>query len=119
MSEPQLSMSADDDLPRTLRRERDAQQARAKAAANPFPAATEIGSVPDYIAELPVPRGDGVTVSAIDMPFGRMVGFFVKAALAAIPALILLAGLIWGMGKILSLFFPALVKMQILIHFPN
>ena len=116
MSEPQLSMT-DDDLPRTLRRERDAQQARARAASNPFPAATELGSVPDYMAD--APSGQGVTVSALDIPFGRLVSFFIKAAFAAIPGLLVLAALILGLGKILSLFFPALVKMQILIHCPN
>ena len=30
-----------------------------------------------------------VTVSDIDIPFGRLVAFFVKAALAAIPATII------------------------------
>jgi hypothetical protein len=118
MSEPQLSMT-DDDLPRTLRRERDAQQARARAASNAFPAATDLGSVPDYMADAPGGRGSGVTVSALDIPFGRLVSFFIKAAFAAIPGLLVLAGLIFGAGKLLALFFPTLVKMQILIHFPN
>ncbi|MBL8567876.1 MAG: hypothetical protein JNK84_02215 [Phreatobacter sp.] len=47
-----------------------------------------------------------VTVTAIDMPFFRLVGFFFKAALAAIPAMIavalvvkVLAGIVfWTVG---------------------
>lgn len=47
-----------------------------------------------------------VTVTAVDMPFFRLVGFFFKAALAAIPAMIavalvvkILAGFVfWTMG---------------------
>jgi hypothetical protein len=47
-----------------------------------------------------------ITVTAIDVPFTRLVGFFFKAALAAIPAFIAVAlivkiigGLLfWGVG---------------------
>lgn len=47
-----------------------------------------------------------ITVTAIDVPFTRLVGFFFKAALAAIPAVIavaivvrIVAGLLfWGIG---------------------
>lgn len=37
------------------------------------------------------PNSYRVTVTDIDVPFGRLVAFFVKAALAAIPALFIVA----------------------------
>ncbi len=45
--------------------------------------------------------------------------FFLKAVLAAIPALILLGALIWFAGDMLQKFFPELIKMKISITFPN
>ncbi|MCP8937011.1 hypothetical protein NK718_00640 [Alsobacter sp. SYSU M60028] len=35
-------------------------------------------------------RPAGVTIADIDIPFGRLVAFFVKAALAAVPATLIL-----------------------------
>lgn len=37
------------------------------------------------------PNSYRVTVTDIDVPFGRLVAFFVKAALAAIPAMLIVA----------------------------
>jgi hypothetical protein len=37
------------------------------------------------------PNSYRVTVTDIDVPFARMVAFFVKAALAAIPAMLIVA----------------------------
>ena len=45
--------------------------------------------------------------------------FFLKAVIAAIPALIVLGALIWLSGEILQQFFPWLIKMKILIQFPD
>ena len=53
------------------------------------------------------------------MPFGHLVAFFFKAAFAALPALIALAVVLWGIGEILQRYFPWLVKMRILIQFPG
>ena len=46
----------------------------------------------------------GVTISDIDIPFGRLVMFFVKAALAAIPATII----VWFIMAILAMIFGAI-----------
>jgi len=62
---------------------------------------------------------DRVTVARFDVPFGRLVLFFLKAVLAAIPALILLGVLLYGGGQLLKMFFPWLVQAEILVRFPN
>ncbi|MEM9971667.1 MAG: hypothetical protein AAF762_11300 [Pseudomonadota bacterium] len=62
---------------------------------------------------------DRVTVTRFDVPFGRLVLFFLKAVLAAIPALILLGVLLYGGGQLLKMFFPWLVQAEILVRFPN
>jgi hypothetical protein len=122
-----------DDLPRTLRRERDARerearerehaerqererQARERAWAE---AASYVGprypsSDPYALAQAPVSG----SVNRLDIPFFHLMGFFIKAVLAGIPALILLGALLWGAGHLLQIYFPQLVKMQILILFP-
>jgi len=48
-----------------------------------------------------------------------MVGFFLKAALAAIPAILLLTALLWGLGQLAQTYLPCLVRMRILITFPG
>ncbi|MFN3868852.1 MAG: hypothetical protein ACK4MF_07300, partial [Hyphomicrobiaceae bacterium] len=58
-------------------------------------------------------------VTRLDVPFFHLMTFFIKAVFAAIPALLLLGGLLWGAGHLLQTYFPWLVKAQILIHFPN
>lgn len=144
------SMTADggpDDLPRTLRREREAREreARERLAAEraqaereqlsmgpshntahatphaPAPApvaADDLYAVPDAFpaaGEVAMPA----TVMRFDVPFLHLVAFFLKAAVAAIPAVILLGVFVWGAGHLLQTYFPWLVKAQILIHFPN
>src|SRR5262245_10880397 len=109
MPEPTFSMTADDDLPRTIRREREARERQARereaAAAPPVP----VMGRDDVFGE-PAPRA---TVSDIDVPFFRLMMFFVKAVFAAIPALIALTALLWLFGQGLQSFFPQLVKMKI------
>jgi len=61
----------------------------------------------------------GVTVNRLDIPFFRLILFFIKAVFAAIPALILLGGLLWLVGDILMAYFPQLVKLQIIFKVPN
>ena len=46
-----------------------------------------------------------VTLSDIDVPFGRLVFFFVKAALAAIPAAFIVMLILMLMGFLLSAVF--------------
>lgn len=147
MSYPLTADGGPDDLPRTFRREREAREREARereaaeraqaereslpmgptpqphpaaaAAASPTPAKDTMYAVPDpnYIAtgEPTMPA----SVQRIDVPFLHLVAFFLKAVIAAIPALILLTALLWIGGQALKTFFPWLMKAQILIHFPN
>ena len=121
MPEPPFAMTADDDLPRTIRRERDARerearerearerQAREREAAGP-PPVPQIEREGSYAMSAPAP---GSTVTDIDVPFFRLVTFFIKAVFAAIPALIMLTALLWLFGQGLQSFFPQLLKMKI------
>jgi hypothetical protein len=113
MSEPTFSMTADDDLPRTIRREREAQEREARKARE----ARERGApvnLPSIEREgafgMPAPAA---TVADIDVPFFRLMTFFIKAVFAAIPALIVLTALLWLFGQGLQSFFPQLLKMKI------
>ena len=119
-----------DDLPRTVRREKEAREreAREREAASAEIAAgpsLSSGLAPDYAAHEPAyhPLADEppmpAAVTRLEIPFLRLVAFFIKAVFAAIPALILLGALLWGAGHLLRLYFPELVKMQILVYFPN
>lgn len=124
MAEPQFGDH--DDLPRTLRRERDAReaarQAQQHAAAgsafgDPGPDAPEFIGPADHAASygLVLPG----TVTRLEVPFGHLVWFFLKAVLAAIPALILLTLLLFAGGKVLQAFFPALRHFEIVIKTPD
>ena len=114
MPEPTLSMTLDDDLPRTLRREREAREraARERGAAGPQLMTLEV------VDEGFAPPAPAATVTGFDVPFGKLVMFFFKATLAAIPALLMLTVLAWAFGQALQTFFPALLKMKILIYVP-
>lgn len=132
------SMTEDsDDLPRTFRREKEAREREARErAARERAAAPTLSATPEPYAahgahaapkiyadpaagglakpaalDVPVPA----IVRAIDVPFGQLVAFFLKAVIAAIPALILLMAVLWGLGQALETFFPDLLKMKILI----
>jgi hypothetical protein len=123
MAEPTLSMHSDDDLPRTIRREREAKEAREREARERE--ARERFSMerqPIQSFERAAPYAFGAPagpVAALDVPFSKLAGFFVKAVLAAIPALILLMALLWLVGHGLQLFFPDLVKLKVLIYMPK
>jgi hypothetical protein len=139
-AEPNFGLLGDessDDLPRTFRREKEARarEARERAAQEraaapslsttpdsygPAPASVapqpRVKADPDFapaLAEMPYPA----SVRRIDVPFLHLVKFFLKAVLAAIPALILLTAVLWAFGSLLQAFFPELVKMKILIGF--
>ena len=56
------------------------------------------------------------TVTRFRVPFVHLVWFFLKAVLAAVPALILLAAILWGFGQLLKLFWPHMVLFEILIR---
>ncbi|MEZ5816936.1 MAG: hypothetical protein R3D44_07630 [Hyphomicrobiaceae bacterium] len=119
MAEPRFA--DDDDLPRTLRRERDAREREMREREMPptdegygAPGAHAFPAQPygyDY-----APAGDGgVTVTRLRVPFGHLVAFFLKAVVAAIPAMILLTVLLWGMGQGLKAFFPGLRHFEIVV----
>lgn len=115
MSDAHYSTMLDDspdDLPRTVRRERD-RQARERAAAE---LAADHDRARTRGAERTAPPA---VVTGIDIPFFRLMLFCIKAVFAAIPALLLLGILLWLGGEALKQFFPDLVKMQILIRFPH
>jgi len=117
MSEPTFSMTADDDLPRTIRREREARERQARerqaAAAAAAPALDR-----DVAAALDMPAPQRATVVDIDVPFAKLAMFFIRAVFAAIPALIVLTAILWVFGHALEIFFPQLLKMKILIYMP-
>lgn len=127
MPEPHFT-TLDDDLPRTFRREREARDRQAlerdaherdgptilrKAAA-----AGAQRSAPDPVVANTLP-GESVTVTRFDVPFGHLAKFFVKAVFAALPALLLLTIVLWGVGELMQRYFPWLLKMRILIQFPG
>lgn len=105
------------------RAQRERAAAPALSVAAPYlSAAPELGANPQVyadpavqpdIADMPYPA----TVRRIDVPFFHLMAFFLKAVVAAIPALILLTAILWFLGQGLSAFFPELVKMKILIGF--
>ena len=122
MAEPTFSMHSDDDLPRTIRREREAKDARDREARERDARerlsldATPVHSFP---REAPYAFSPADPAIALDVPFSRLAGFFVKAVFAAIPALIVLLAFLWLLGYGLQLYFPGLVKLKILIYMPK
>jgi hypothetical protein len=112
-----------DDLPRTLRREREARERAAKEREAKARAATlthdfgasDARNERDQSAEV----FPGTAVNRFEVPFGHLMMFFMKAVFAAIPALIILTALLWLGGNLLKACFPELIHMQILITFPN
>lgn len=146
MSNSDFALTADvaefDDLPRTLRREREARErekrereARETRSAKQSSGAETSESRKSAFEPSPslyVPRDQDIsdrdtgdteypaaTVKRFDVPFFHMMAFYLKAVVAAVPALVLLTAICWGMGQLIKIFFPWMLKAQILIHFPN
>jgi len=134
MAGPDFGSFSDDtdDLPRTLRREKEARarEARERAARERAAAPTlSTGIDDDYSrpqpqiyrsAETETCIGNApiaATVRAFDVPFARLVTFFLKAAIAAVPGVLLLGVILWFVGAGLEMAFPQLIKMKILIGF--
>jgi hypothetical protein len=140
--------SADDgnDLPRTVRQQQKEARARdqvardilnapkqpyaresqpiARAAAAPPPSSSQLaadyGRSQDYAPTARLAPGESppATVTRMQLPFLHMMAFFLKAVLAAIPALLLLMGILWALGQVAQTYVPWLVKMRILVTFP-
>ncbi|MFZ0849851.1 MAG: hypothetical protein WAO08_11690 [Hyphomicrobiaceae bacterium] len=53
------------------------------------------------------------------MPFAKLIGFFLKAVLAGIPAQFLLTTWLWLVGQGLQSFFPQLLKLKVLSYLPQ
>lgn len=114
MPEPHFA-AADDDLPRTFRREREAREREGRLREAPRFASEFSHEEAVYEDRAP---GSGA-VERLNIPFLHLMRFCFKFVFAAIPALLLLTALLWLGGQALSAFFPQLGKMQILIHFPK
>jgi hypothetical protein len=102
-----------DDLPKAFRREREQTQGSQKAAPRPY------GTT--YTAEHSGQSDDPVQVviTGIRIPFLNLVGHFLKVTVAAIPAILLLLAILFGIGQAVSIYAPQLAKVRVLIHFPQ
>jgi len=121
MAEPQFSMSTDDDLPRTLRREKEAREREARERDPAVHTASQDSMAPHY-SDFYDGQGyetDEVSVRYLQIPFFHLMIFFIKATFAAIPALIILGAMLYGAGQILKIYFPWLIQAEILIRLPN
>ena len=135
MTDANFPLTADgdfDDLPRTLRRERESRARQAREVKereqqerDGRAMAASMGDPPAYLSrgrpQKPMYGDDPIpaAVHRFDVPFLRLAMFFMKAVLAAIPALILLGAILYFAGKGLEAYFPELVRMKILITFPS
>ena len=128
MTDTEFAMMADaDDLPRTLRREREARERAAREAEARKRNAT---LTHDYdanhgsaVAERPMHlQGAGATggvVTGFDVPFFQLVRFFIKSVFAAVPALIILGVMLWFAGAALKSAYPGLVHTEVVIRVPR
>lgn len=117
---PLMADEEAEDLPRTLRREREARERAAREREAKARSATlthDFGAAEGR--HEPAIEGSGATVSRFEVSFGHLMMFFIKAVFAAIPALIILGILMWCAGALLKAYYPELIHMQILITFPN
>ena len=121
MADRNLPMGGDnaDDLPRTLRRERDAREREAREremrAQSTLGAAEPASYAPRATPASPDDPQPAV-VKRFDVPFLSLVVFFIKATLAAIPAIILLTGLLFFLGLGLKTYAPGLLHFEIIIQ---
>ena len=120
MPEPHFA-TIDDDLPRTFRREREAREREARAReahereADVIEPAFLRRDAPHQHRMIAEPANEGL----LQIGFLRLMAFCIKAVFAAIPAILILAVLLWLGGQALATFFPHLPRMQILVHFPK
>jgi hypothetical protein len=124
MAEPQFALaSEEEDLPRAFKREKEARERHTREHAMPRDVRPQqhVGShasprnYDDEFERVVASEPMGVTVTALDIPFTRLVAFFMKAVIAAIPALILLLAIFWTIGQLAQTYMPWLVKLKILI----
>ena len=115
-----------DDLPRTLRREHEARAREARerdgqnlnstmAGSAHASADTSYQAAQSYEATAMPGEPYPSVVKALDIPFGHLVTFCLKAVLAAIPALFLLVAILLGMGVLINTVAPNLPLFKITI----
>jgi hypothetical protein len=100
-----LSMSLDDradDLPKALR--------NASLRTSDDIGSTAVSGVPGDL--------QGAVVTDIRIPYWRLVLFLMKVALAALPALLIVALILYGVAEVMGTLFPQLVKLKIQIYVP-
>ncbi len=121
-----------DDLPRTLRRARDEREREARerkaaqerevrereAREQALGVSASSVAYQAYEQDMTAYGPPAVSVGRFDLPFFHLMRFFLKAVFAAVPALIVLAAMLWMGAQAVQAYFPDLVKMQILILFP-
>jgi hypothetical protein len=119
MSEPVFDVVTDDDLPLTVLRERDARerearerQARERGPTLAMPARDRVG----FYSLGPVPQAAGGPASMLDASFVQLAAFFFRAALAALPAAVLVIGALWLAGHTFAVLFPGLLKLKVLLY---
>jgi hypothetical protein len=125
VADSNFAMTDTDDLPRTLRREREARERAAREAEARKRNAT---LTHDYDANHRSVAADGPAhvqgaaagiVTGFDVPFFHLMRFFIKAVFAAIPALIILGMLLWFAGAALKSAYPGLVHTEVVIRVPR
>ena len=134
MSDAKYPQAAEnlDDLPRTLRREREQrdrvareQQHNTQSAAQPSTSWDRGGPRPEPANPYDTPHastGDApadATVRRLKVPFFSLVGFYIKSVFAAIPALLILIAMLYALGVALQTYFPWIIKTKIVITFPG
>lgn len=118
MAEPRFG--SDDDTPRVLRRAREEHERSMRergGVSEPAPTfAADSEMRPAYEPAPPMAIASSGVVTRFEVSFLHLVRFFLKAALASIPALILLAVLMFGFGKMLQAFFPGLRLFEVVVR---
>ena len=111
MAEPRFSMTADEDLPRTLRREKEAREREAQERDQPTHSAIPPNDDYEYVEEIAYDP-EGVTVTRLNIPFFHLMFFFIKAVFAAIPAILLLVAVCILIGETLQSQLPWLRQFE-------
>ncbi|MGI9424867.1 MAG: hypothetical protein ACR2PA_16845 [Hyphomicrobiaceae bacterium] len=114
MAEPRFTMTAEEDLPRTLRREKEARAREREAEAQSAQHAVETH---DYVSEETY-EPDPVTVTRLNIPFLHLMVFFIKAVFAAIPAMLIFVVICVLIGEALQAYIPELRQFELIIRTP-
>lgn len=121
-----LADGGPDDLPRTLRREREARErAKREEEERKLKGTRTHDFEPAVVAPssyTPRPAGFDATpavVKRFEVPFLHLMAFFIKAVVAAIPAIVLLGVLLWFAGAAIKSAYPQLIHTEVVIRVPR